>query len=125
MIQILKVYFNIFRMRYRTPSYTTCWTRLEIGIAMGCTVSPILFVLAMQVILKAAEYEADTVCLGEGVNIPPLKAFMDDTTVMSNKAAKAQQVLDRLDTLISSCRMKFKPTKSRSLHSRRVRLMRK
>ena len=77
MIQILKMYFSNFRMRYRTPSYTTCWTRLEVGIAMGCTVSPILFVLAMQVILKAAEYEAGIACLGEGVNIPPLTAFMD------------------------------------------------
>src|SRR5215475_7038850 len=56
-VDILKQYFNAFKMRYSTPIYTTDWTQLEFGIAMGCTVSPVLFVLAMQVLLKAAEAE--------------------------------------------------------------------
>ena len=55
-IQImLEVYFAGFKMRYTTQSYTTDWINLEVGIAMGCTISPILFIMAMEVILKASE----------------------------------------------------------------------
>ncbi|GFN88550.1 reverse transcriptase [Plakobranchus ocellatus] len=39
-------YFNGFKLRFST---------LEVGIVMGCTISPILFVLAMEVILGATE----------------------------------------------------------------------
>src|SRR4029079_17766207 len=53
--------------------------------------------------------------LGRGVQMPPLKAFMDDTTVIANSRSKAQQILNRLDSLIAWARMKFKPEKSRSL----------
>ena len=89
---------------------------------MGCAVSPILFVLAMQVLLKGAEAYAEPVKLGKGVHVPPLKDFMDDTTVLTNAVAKAQRVLDRLDSLIACSRMKFKPTKSRSLSLQRGKL---
>ncbi|KAK3792522.1 hypothetical protein RRG08_062786 [Elysia crispata] len=57
-------YFSGFRMRFSTNSYTTDWINLEIGIAMGCTISPILFVMAMEVILKAAEDSAGPANLG-------------------------------------------------------------
>ncbi|KAK3750391.1 hypothetical protein RRG08_015884 [Elysia crispata] len=46
---MLDDYFSGFRMRFSTNSYTTDWINLEIGIAMGCTISPILFVIAMEV----------------------------------------------------------------------------
>ncbi|GFO24572.1 proline synthase co-transcribed bacterial homolog protein-like protein [Plakobranchus ocellatus] len=58
---------------------------LEVGIAMGCTISPILFVMAMEVILKAAEDSAGPANLGGGCSMPPLKAFMDDTTIICSK----------------------------------------
>ena len=50
-------------MRFSTNSYTTDWINLEIGIAMGCT---ILFVIAMENILKAAEGSAGTANFGGG-----------------------------------------------------------
>src|SRR5215470_9102771 len=89
---------------------------------MGCTVSPVLFVLAMQVLLKSSEAETDPVDLGQGVHMPPLKAFMDDTTVITNSRDKEQTVLHRLDYLIKWGRMKFKPAKSRSLSLRKEKL---
>ena len=75
---MLDDYFSGFRMGFSTNSYTTDWINLEIGIAMGCTISPILFVMAMEVILKAAEDSAGPANLGGGCYLPPLKAFMDD-----------------------------------------------
>ena len=62
---MLDSYFSKFKMRFSTMNYTTNWANLEVGIAMGCTVSPILFVLAMQVLLKAAERKANPAKLGK------------------------------------------------------------
>ncbi|GFO26767.1 reverse transcriptase [Plakobranchus ocellatus] len=42
---------------------------------MGCTISPILFVLAMEVIFRVAEGGASLADLGGGCYMPPLKAF--------------------------------------------------
>ncbi|GFO29352.1 reverse transcriptase [Plakobranchus ocellatus] len=78
---MLDDYFSGFRMRFSTNNYTTRWINLEVGIAMECTISPILFVMAMEVILKAAEGIAGPANLGGGCSMPPLKAFMDDTTI--------------------------------------------
>ncbi|GFO10130.1 reverse transcriptase [Plakobranchus ocellatus] len=82
---MLNGYFSGFRMRFSTNDYTTNWINLEVGIAMGCTISPILFVMPMEVILKAAEGSAGPANLGGGCSMPPLKAFMVDTTVIYSK----------------------------------------
>ena len=89
---MLDTYFNGFRMRFSTNSYTTDWINLEIGIAMGCTISPILFVIAMEVILKAAEGSAGPADLGGGCYMPALKAFMDDTTVICSNEAETRRM---------------------------------
>ena len=51
--KILGTNFDGFFMRFITKEYTTNWNRLEVGIAMGCPVSPILFVLAMLYVQRA------------------------------------------------------------------------
>ncbi|GFO06256.1 reverse transcriptase [Plakobranchus ocellatus] len=55
---MLDDYFSGFRMSFSTNDYTTNWISLEAGIAMGCTISPILYVMAIEVILKAAKGSA-------------------------------------------------------------------
>ncbi|KAK3779422.1 hypothetical protein RRG08_015823 [Elysia crispata] len=109
-------------MRFSTNSYTTDWINLEIGIVMSCTISPILFVITMEVILKAAENSAGPANLGGGCYMPPLKAFMDDTTIICSKEDETRQMLERLDVLMAWCRMKFKPKKSCSLSVRKGRI---
>ena len=119
---MLDKYFNSFRMRFSTNSYTTDWINLEIGIAMGCTISPILFVIAMEVILKAAEGSTGPANLRGGCYMPPLKAFMDDTTVICSNETETCQILERLCGLMSWCRMNFKPKKSHSLSVRKGKI---
>ena len=55
---MLNDYFSGFRMMFSIYSYTTDWINLEIGIAMGCATSPILFVIVTAVILKTGEDSA-------------------------------------------------------------------
>ncbi|GFN79314.1 reverse transcriptase [Plakobranchus ocellatus] len=116
---MLDDYFSGFCMRFSTNNYTTNCINLEVGIAMGCTISPKLFVMAIEVILKAAEGSAGPANLGGGCSMPPLKAFMDDTTIICSKEDETRWMLTRIDDLMSWCRMEFKPKKSRSLSIRR------
>ncbi|GFS26307.1 reverse transcriptase [Elysia marginata] len=98
---MLDDYFSGFSMRFPTSDYTTNWSNLEVGIAMGCTISPILFVMATEVILKAAVGSAGPANLDGGCSMPPLKAFMDDTTIICSKEDETRRMLACLDTLMA------------------------
>jgi hypothetical protein len=65
-VDMLKAYFNNFVLKFSTTGFTTDWTRLELGITMGGSISPIHFVLTMQIILKASENAANGPDIGEG-----------------------------------------------------------
>ena len=91
----------------KTGSFTTDWQRLEVGIAAGCTISVILFVLVMEMLRKS--------CRCEGAEIAtPLQSFMDDITLLVRGEGVTRRILERLDELIAWSRMKFKAKKSRS-----------
>ena len=98
---MLDKYFNGIRMRFSTNSYTIGWINLQIGIAMGCAISTFLFVMAMEVILKAAEGSAGPANLGGGCLTPPLKAFMDNTAVICSNEVETRRSIERLGGLIS------------------------
>ncbi|KAI8498014.1 hypothetical protein Bbelb_239580 [Branchiostoma belcheri] len=107
-------YYDNFYMRFSTSEYTTGWQGLEVGIPMGCAISPILFVLAMEVITRAAER------MGPGMSLSPIRAFMDDLTLLNPNTKVSQKLLDRLDELMVWAMMKFKTKKSRSLVLKQV-----
>ena len=54
---MLMQYYDNFRMRFTTDGFTTDLQRLEVGIAAGCTISVILFVLVMEIILRSTKAE--------------------------------------------------------------------
>ena len=52
-ITMLQQSFGGFKMCFTTEDYITSWINLGIGIAMGCSISPTLFVMARELILDA------------------------------------------------------------------------
>ena len=105
---MVRKYYDLFKMRFTTGAFTTEWQRLEVGIAAGCTISVILFVLVMEMILKA--------CKTDGAEMStPLRSFMDDITALVRGEGITREMLGRLDELIKWSRMKFKAKKSRSV----------
>ena len=112
--QLMMKYYDNFVMRFTTAGFTTEWQRLEIGIAAGCTISVVWFVLVMEMILRSTETK-------EAEMQTPLKAFMDDITIVSKSEATTHRMLGRLDELIGWSRMKFKAKKSRSCTFRKGR----
>lgn len=53
---LVKDYFQDFQFCFTTPEFTTSWQCLEVGIMAGCTVSPLAFTLAMEVIIQASKW---------------------------------------------------------------------
>ena len=69
---------------------------------MGCTISPSL---AMQILLKAVGSNIPEAHIGKGVCMPPIKAFMVDTTLIMNRKNVVQNTLNKLNNLLGWCRM--------------------
>ena len=55
---LVKNYFGDIRLRFSSvENKTTRWQNVEKGIVTGCTISPILFVMGISLIIRAAERE--------------------------------------------------------------------
>ena len=52
--EIIMKYFNSAFIKFTVKDYTTKWQALEISIMMGYVISPLHFVLAMELILRGA-----------------------------------------------------------------------
>ena len=111
---LMMQYYSNFKMRFTTTNFTTDWHALEVGIAAGCTISVIWFILVMEMILQASGFDKDHTKVRS-----PIKAFMDDITLLTREKNAMARVMDDLDELISWAKMKFNAKKSRSLSFRK------
>ena len=55
--KLLRDYYNDFLIRVTSRMTMSAWHRLEKGIITGCTISSVLFSLAMNMLVKTAERE--------------------------------------------------------------------
>ena len=114
-IRMVDTYYRLFKMWFTTRTYRTRWQDLQVGIPMGCTISPILFVLGMEVIVHAAKVEGTGIELSPGKELHPMRAFMDDLTLLNRARELAAAILRRLEELMGWGQLAFKVKKSRSL----------
>jgi len=112
---LLQKYFGSALMRFTTQRYTTNWQSLEIGIVMGCVISPLLLIMCMEMLLRGAKDATEGEIVDGGIVLPPMKAFMDDVTTFTESRTGKELLLQRLNDLFEWCRVKAKPKKCRSL----------
>ena len=113
--EIIMKYFNSVFMKFTVKDYTTKWQVLEIGFMISCVNSPLLFVLAMKLILRGAANTSKEVMKNEHLTLPPFRAFMDDITILVPSKIAVDGLLQRYYDLFIWARMKAKPKKSRNL----------
>ena len=77
----------------------------------GCVISPLLFVLAMELLLRGAANTSKGVMKNEHLSLSPSRAFMDDMTILVPSKIAAHGLLQRYYDLyiwtkpIGSCRI--------------------
>ena len=113
--EIIMKYFNSAFMKFTVKNYTTKWQALEISIMMGCVISPLLFFLAMELILRGAANTSKGVMKNEHLTLLPSRAFMDDIIILVPSKIAADGLLQRYYDLFTWATMKAKPKTSWSL----------
>jgi len=61
----------------------------------GCTISPLAFTMAMEVIIRASRWLVGE-HLAYGMQLPPIRAYMDDMTTMTTTVACTNRLLGKL-----------------------------
>ncbi|KAJ8016037.1 hypothetical protein DPEC_G00002970 [Dallia pectoralis] len=112
---LVKAYFKDLQLCFTTADFTTSWQCLEVGIMAGCTISPLAFTMAMEVIIRASRWVVGGEKTKNGIRLPPIRAYMDDMTTLTTTAACTRRLLGKLQENIKWARMKIKPNKSRSI----------
>ena len=113
--EIKMKYFSSAFMKFTVKYYTTKFQTLKIGIMMGCVISPLLFVLAMEIILRGAANTSKAVMKNEHLTFPPSRAFIDDITILVPSQIATDGLLQRYYDIFTWTRMKAKPKKIRSI----------
>ncbi len=112
---LVKAYFEDLQLCFTTADFTTSWQHIEVGIMAGCTISPLAFTMAMEVIIRASRWVVGGERTKNGIRLPPIRAYMDDMTILTTTAACTRRLLGKLQENIKWARMKIKPNKSRSI----------
>ncbi len=118
-ITIIAKYCNNLCMCFSLDGRMAGWQELEVGIAISCSISPILFVASFEIILIGARQMAKGLRSLSGGRLPVLSGYMDDVKTILQTALCAARLLKHLDKLMQWARMKIKPSKSRSLSIRK------
>jgi len=99
------------KLRFQSAKFTTKWKPVEKGIVTGCTISPILFIMGMNLIISAASTKSRGPKTAAGCQQPVIRAFMDDLTVITPTHVQARWVLTELDRMATWAKMVIKPKK--------------
>ena len=91
--RIVRDYLERIHLRFRVGDYITSWQRLEKGIVTGCTISVIMFVMAMNFMIEAGKRETRVPKTKADIRQPPGRDFMDDVTITTTTHLQARWVL--------------------------------
>ena len=95
-------------------TFTTSYLPLERGVLQGDTLSPLLFLLVMQVGLDALHQACPSYGYRAGDQKHFLKCFADDLTVITQDASKLQLSIGKLEEIMEWLGMELKPSKCRA-----------
>ena len=88
-------YYNNARIRFATRNFTTEWQRVEKGIITGCTLSVVLFSLAMTWIVMSVKKETKGPKMSGNLQVNS-RLLMDDITTTTETMVQTSYLLDKL-----------------------------
>ena len=115
MCSLVESYYNDIKIRFTTGLYTTEWQRVEKGIITGCTMSVVLFSLAMTMLVVSAKEETKGPIMSSGLRQINSRLFMDDIATTTETLVQTKYLLEKLNEKLNWARLTIKPEKCRSL----------
>ena len=76
---------------------------------MGCAMSPILFAMAIVIIVRYTKECGRAAEIVKNQILPPTCAFMADLTLLNQSTEESQNILEKLKELMNWARMKLSP----------------
>ncbi|CAB4029179.1 Hypothetical predicted protein [Paramuricea clavata] len=108
----------------RTPAGDTSNIPILSGVKQGCPLSPILFNLSVEIILRAVLAKANSIGPAKHHGLPiSVLAYADDLVLICRDRKKLQQLLDAAGETATLIGLEFRPDKCASLcvtYSKRV-----
>ena len=112
---ISNVYTNSFT-QVRVGNDLTDNIPLLAGVKQGCPLSPILFNLSIELILRSAKSKASEIGPALHHNTPlSILAYADDLVIIARNGTRLQEILDAVSESANILGLSFRPDKSASL----------
>ena len=111
-IQLIQFYYSGLWSKCFQEASPSSWHQHQRGIFIGCTVSIILFLAAINIIIEFTLNVQDSLLREHHLG---MKAFMDDLFVMSSSVQETQLLLDRCTRSLTWAGMSFRTEKSRCI----------
>lgn len=115
MCKLVESYYADIKTRFSTKDYTTEWLRVEKGIITGCTLSVILFTMAMTMLVMSAKEETKGPKSASGQQQVNSRLFIDDIATTTGNLVQTKYLLDNLAEKMRWAGLTVKPEKCRSL----------
>ena len=115
MCKLVESYYADVKIRFSTKDFTTDWQQVEKGIITGCTLSVILFALAMTMLVMSVKDETKGPKSASGQQQVNSRLFMDDIATTTNNLVQTKHLLDRMEEKLSGAGLEVKTEKCRSL----------
>ena len=112
-IKLIRSYYDGLWSKSFSESAPSNWHQHKRGIFAGCTLSIALFIAGMNIVIEFVNNCSVDSIVVESLQLPRLRAFMDDLNLMSPSVKGTSVLLSRCCTALTWARMKFKATKSR------------
>ena len=114
-IRLVENYYKGIFSKSFSESATSAWHRHHRGIFAGCTLSIILFLAGMNIILEYSAQVKVPKFTTNNTELPLLRAFMDDLSLMSSTVSGAQTLLSRCTTALTWAGLEFRADRSCSI----------
>ena len=114
-IHLIKTYYSGIFSKLFSQEAPSSWHRHQRGIFASCSLSIIHFLAGMNIILAYSLVAITPQFHLNNISLPPMRAFMDDLTIVSSTTCGAKTLLSRCTIALNWAGLTFRADKSRSI----------
>ena len=113
--ELVESYYSDVAIRFTTRNFTTEWQKVEQGIITGCTLSVILFALAMTLLVASCKKETKGPKTETGQRQENSRLFMDDIATTTETLVQTKHLLENMSGKLEGSGLSLRLDKCRSL----------